>query len=166
MLACGSSDGSISVLSHRTESPNEWRVERFEAHTPGVLAVSWAPSTSPAALVQSGGAPNVAPPRLVSGGCDGLVKIWKPKTTDPSQGPGWECDAVLKEHNDWVRDVAWAPSIGLPTTSIASASQVRVLKIVTRTVTHASPYDTGRHSSDLEQSRSPHIDELDQKGSG
>jgi protein transport protein SEC13 len=123
MLACGSSDGSISVLSHRTESPNEWRVERFEAHTPGVLAVSWAPSTSPAALVQSGGAPNVAPPRLVSGGCDGLVKIWKPKTTDPSQGPGWECDAVLKEHNDWVRDVAWAPSIGLPTTSIASASQ-------------------------------------------
>lgn len=123
MLACGSSDGTISVLSHRTESPNEWRVERFEAHTPGVLAVSWAPSTSPAALVQSGGSPNVAPPRLVSGGCDGLVKIWKPKTADPSQGSSWECDAVLKEHNDWVRDVAWAPSIGLPTTSIASASQ-------------------------------------------
>ena len=27
-------------------------------------------------------------------------------------------------HDDWVRDVAWAPSVGLPTSTIASCSEV------------------------------------------
>lgn len=30
----------------------------------------------------------------------------------------------LEGHTDWVRDVAWAPSIGLPLSRIASCSQV------------------------------------------
>ncbi|RYR79891.1 hypothetical protein Ahy_A01g004685 isoform A [Arachis hypogaea] len=32
------------------------------------------------------------------------------------QGPVWQ-------HTDWVRDVAWAPNLGLPKSTIASASQ-------------------------------------------
>ena len=35
----------------------------------------------------------------------------------------WVLDAKLDGHTDWVRDVAWAPSIGLPVTRIASCSQ-------------------------------------------
>ena len=32
-------------------------------------------------------------------------------------------DGKLENHTDWVRDVAWAPSIGLPVSRIASCSQ-------------------------------------------
>ena len=37
----------------------------------------------------------------------------------------WEEEEKLEAHSDWVRDVAWAPNIGLPTSKIASCSQVR-----------------------------------------
>lgn len=37
----------------------------------------------------------------------------------------WKEEQKLEAHSDWVRDVAWAPSIGLPTSTIASCSQVR-----------------------------------------
>lgn len=36
----------------------------------------------------------------------------------------WKEEQKLEAHSDWVRDVAWAPSIGLPTSTIASCSQV------------------------------------------
>lgn len=38
----------------------------------------------------------------------------------------WKEDQKLEAHSDWVRDVGWAPSIGLPTSTIASCSQVRM----------------------------------------
>lgn len=38
----------------------------------------------------------------------------------------WVEDQKLEGHSDWVRDVAWAPSIGLPRNIIASCSQVRL----------------------------------------
>jgi protein transport protein SEC13 len=41
----------------------------------------------------------------------------------------WRLEQILPEdaHQDWVRDVAWAPSIGLPSSTIASCSQVGLL---------------------------------------
>ena len=36
----------------------------------------------------------------------------------------WVEDQKLEGHSDWVRDVAWAPSIGLPRNVIATCSQV------------------------------------------
>lgn len=38
----------------------------------------------------------------------------------------WKEEQKLEAHSDWVRDVAWAPSIGLPTSTIASCSQARL----------------------------------------
>ena len=35
----------------------------------------------------------------------------------------------LEAHTDWVRDVAWCPSVGLPLSRIASCSQVRPLSL-------------------------------------
>ncbi len=35
----------------------------------------------------------------------------------------WKVEAVLSQHDDWVRDVAWAPNLGLPKSTIASAGQ-------------------------------------------
>ena len=39
----------------------------------------------------------------------------------------WICEEKLEAHTDWVRDVAWAPSIGLPRSRLASCSQVSQL---------------------------------------
>lgn len=36
---------------------------------------------------------------------------------------GWTEEETLQGHNDWVRDVAWAPNLGLPKNTIASAGQ-------------------------------------------
>lgn len=55
-----------------------WDVDGFDAHTLGVNAVSWCPSAVPGSLVQLGApvSPISNVKRLVTGGCDHLVKIW------------------------------------------------------------------------------------------
>ena len=60
--------------------------------------------------------------RIVSGGCDNLVKIWKYSESLRK----WEIsepEFVLKKHEDWVRDVAWCPNMGLNGSIIASCGQ-------------------------------------------
>jgi protein transport protein SEC13 len=48
----------------------------FTAHEIGVNSVSWAPAYSPGSATQKNG-PTQLSKRLVSGGCDNAVKIWK-----------------------------------------------------------------------------------------
>ncbi|XP_047963943.1 protein transport protein SEC13 homolog B-like [Salvia hispanica] len=115
-LACGSSDGNISVFTARSDGG--WDKSRIDqAHPVGVTSVSWAPSTAPGALVGSGLLTAVQ--KLASGGCDNTVKVWK------LDNGTWrmDCFPALHMHTDWVRDVAWAPNLGLPKSTIASASE-------------------------------------------
>merc|ERR1712071_20834 len=56
---------------------------------------------------------------------DGVVRIWNYK--DPNASP--EIETTLNAHSDWVRDVAWAPNIGLPGEYIATCSQDRTVQI-------------------------------------
>ncbi|KAF3787192.1 transport protein SEC13-like protein B [Nymphaea thermarum] len=115
-LACGSSDGSITI--HTARSDGGWDTARIDqAHPVGVTAVSWAPATAPGSLVSN--SPSDAVQKLASGGCDNTVKVWK------LQNGVWkmDCFPALQKHSDWVRDVAWAPNLGLPKSTIASASQ-------------------------------------------
>ncbi|CAL5325765.1 unnamed protein product [Camellia sinensis] len=115
-LACGSSDGNISVFTARSDGG--WDTTRIDqAHPLGVTSVSWAPSMAPGALVGSGILDPVQ--KLASGGCDNTVKVWK------LYNGNWkmDCFPALQMHADWVRDVAWAPNLGLPKSTIASASQ-------------------------------------------
>ncbi|XP_045166697.1 protein SEC13 homolog [Mercenaria mercenaria] len=115
VLACGSSDGSVSVLS--STGDGSWDAKKIKsAHTIGCNAVSWAPALSPNALFEQTGRPALVK-KLVSGGCDNLVKIWREEDGE------WIEEQKLEGHSDWVRDVAWAPSIGLPKSIIASCSQ-------------------------------------------
>ncbi|KDR17793.1 protein SEC13 homolog [Zootermopsis nevadensis] len=121
MLACGSSDGSLSILTSNPDTGN-WEAKKIpNAHTIGCNAVSWCPATAPNPAFDASAASRspVLVKRLVTGGCDNLVKIWK------EEGDRWIEEAKLEVHSDWVRDVAWAPSIGLPRSIIASCSQDR-----------------------------------------
>jgi len=116
-LACASSDGTISIISHKGD--NNWQVQLIlRAHSIGVNSVSWAPAMIPGSLLNP--STTSAPiKRLASGGCDNLVKIWRFSEVEND----WKEEESLEQHIDWVRDVSWAPNIGLPTTTIASCSQ-------------------------------------------
>lgn len=77
ILACGSSDGSISILTGSGDG-STWDAKKItNAHTIGCNAVSWCPATvvNPVFDVNARAGPPVK--RLVSGGCDNAVKIWK-----------------------------------------------------------------------------------------
>ncbi|CCM02720.1 uncharacterized protein FIBRA_04827 [Fibroporia radiculosa] len=135
ILACASSDGTISVLTFKNDG--QWGADVFEGHAIGCNAVSWAPAVQPGSLIapQSGttlpGQPPAAPQsvkRFASAGCDNLVKIWGFR--DDTQA--WVEEEVLDGHTDWVRDVAWAPNIGLPRSYIATASQDKTVLIWTK----------------------------------
>uniref|UniRef100_A0A8C4QA04 Protein SEC13 homolog n=2 Tax=Eptatretus burgeri TaxID=7764 RepID=A0A8C4QA04_EPTBU len=117
LLACGSSDGSISVLSCLGDGT--WEPHKISnAHTIGCNAVSWAPAVIPGTLMDAPSGPKSTPvKRFVSGGCDNLIKIWR------EEDGQWAEEKKMEAHSDWVRDVAWAPSIGLPSGTIASCSQ-------------------------------------------
>lgn len=117
VLACASSDESFSILY--TTGDGNWKYKRQEsAHTLGCNAVSWAPAVNPGALLEGGSrAGSTTVKHLVTGGGDNLVKVWR------EEGDGWICEEKLEGHTDWVRDVAWAPSVGLPISRIASCSQ-------------------------------------------
>lgn len=125
IFACASSDGFVSICTQNADGTwDERRVSESRdggAHTHplGANAVSWAPAVSPGALWMP---ERAAPPpkRIVTAGCDHLIKVWK---CDPSDN-NWVLDGKpLQAHKDLVRDVAWAPSVGLSRAMIASAGQ-------------------------------------------
>ena len=43
----------------------------------------------------------------------------------------WIEEEKLEAHSDWVRDVAWAPNVGLPVSTFASCSQVKTVTFST-----------------------------------
>ncbi|KAI0223312.1 GTPase-activating protein S13 [Massospora cicadina] len=135
MLACASSDGRVSVLSYKEDGT--WESTMFDAHAIGCTAVTWAPSVLPGSLTQSVGTSPNAPKvrRFATAGCDNLIKIW----TFREDTQTWrEEDETLDGHADWVRDVAWAPSIGMPKSYLASCSQDKTVLIWTQEASGAA----------------------------
>ncbi|GAA5850257.1 hypothetical protein JCM8547_001063 [Rhodosporidiobolus lusitaniae] len=137
ILACASSDGKVSVLTFNNDGT--WEASLFPAHSLGVTSVTWAPAVGIGALTNpgTGGQPGQEQEalqqvkRFVTGGCDGLVKIWAWN----DQTKEWSPDPVehaLQGHQDWVRDVAWAPSVGVGKAYLASAGQDKTVYIWTQ----------------------------------
>ncbi|KAL4419360.1 hypothetical protein ABPG77_001587 [Micractinium sp. CCAP 211/92] len=118
VLAAASSDGSLSILTYQPDG--SWHADKIDgAHPVGCTAVSWAPAAPKGSLVASK-APGQPVRRLASSGADNCVKVW----IYNEQTRQWMQDGVtLTGHTDWVRDVAWAPSFGLPMNTLASAGQ-------------------------------------------
>ncbi|KAE9410600.1 WD40 repeat-like protein [Gymnopus androsaceus JB14] len=140
MLACASSDGKISVLTFKDDG--SWVADIFNGHAIGCNAVSWAPAVLPGSLItpQQQSIPGQqtqtqSVKRFASAGCDNLVKIWAYREDSQS----WVEEETLEGHADWVRDVAWAPNIGLPKSYIATASQDKSVLIWTKD-TATSPW--------------------------
>jgi protein transport protein SEC13 len=121
-LATASSDGSVGIICNK--GGDKWSKKTIpNAHVYGVNAVSWCPATSPATLAsgpavdqQAGGALSQ---RIVTGGCDNLVKIWKLD----EHADEWVEVHKFDSHSEWVRDVAWRPNVGIPSQTIASCSE-------------------------------------------
>ena len=137
LLACASSDGHVSVLEFKD---NNMTHVAFPAHGLGVNGVSWAPSTAPGSVVASAPPPQQQPSagpggpgqrRFVTGGCDNLLKIW---AWDPATQSYKQEGEPLAGHTDWVRDVAWSPTV-LQKSYIASASQDQTVRIWTSDAT-------------------------------
>ncbi|RCH86024.1 GTPase-activating protein S13 [Rhizopus azygosporus] len=128
ILACASSDGKVSI--HEYKDNGSWETQMIDAHGIGCNAVTWAPAAIPGSLVQaSGGNPNVnVVKKIVSAGCDNLIKIWGYKEETKT----WYEEETLDGHSDWVRDVAWAPNVGLPKSYLASCSQDKSVLIWTQ----------------------------------
>ncbi len=98
------------------ETKNTFSVQTKEAaHQIGVNAVSWAPSLAPGDLASTS-PPTSFQKRFVSAGCDNLVKVWTVEGPQASQWTEQSLSDIAEgeaRHNDWVRDVAWAPAAGL-----------------------------------------------------
>ncbi|KAL7532818.1 hypothetical protein ACHAXR_004871 [Thalassiosira sp. AJA248-18] len=124
--AAGSSDGRVSVLSHEVD--DSWTVEYLKDTPLGVNAVSWAPYG--VGEKDDGGVVEQMPPRLVTGGSDNGIRIWsKNATTGGWEQEGFESSVPEVGHKDWVRDVAWAPSVVPGRSVVASCSEDRTVII-------------------------------------
>ena len=134
-LAAASSDGTVGIISNK--GGDKWsRKIIHNAHMYGVNAVSWCPATSPATLasgpaVAAEQAPQHQQPvsqRIVTGGCDNMVKIWRLD----EQSDEWVELHRFDNHTEWVRDVAWRPNVGIPSHTIASCSEDKTVIIWTQ----------------------------------
>lgn len=126
------------MLHHVATDDGTWAVDIVSAHPIGCNAVSWAPANLPGSLIsaQNPAAPGAASQpeeekvvkRFASAGCDNTVKIWQ---FSEEANRYVEVDS-LQGHTDWVRDVAFAPNVGLPKSYLATASQDRTVLIWTQ----------------------------------
>lgn len=128
-LACASADGKVSIVSHTADG---WVTSHFQDSTLGCNAVSWAPYNSLGSQSDKGPVK-----RLVTASCDNTVKLWR----FDAESMIWnQVDlSETQPHSDWVRDVAWAPSTGMPCNTIASCSEDRTVYIWTQTE-HNGPW--------------------------
>lgn len=87
--------------------------------------MSWAPSLPPFATVLKAATAPALTKRFASAGSDNVVRIWG----YDDETKTWSEREQLSGHSDWVRDVAWAPNIGMVGDYIATASQDKTVLI-------------------------------------
>mmetsp|Transcript_41425 Transcript_41425/g.119876 ORF Transcript_41425/g.119876 Transcript_41425/m.119876 type:complete len:320 (-) Transcript_41425:58-1017(-) len=133
VLAVGGLDelGIVNIVSRREilASPvqpagEQWSTKAFPAHDGGVVGLSWAPSTSAATLATGPAvsrAATHATRRLITAGADGRLCVWHAD----AKMEAWSKQHELsdEQHSGTVRDVAWRPNVGIPSSLIASCTE-------------------------------------------
>lgn len=148
VLLCASSDGKVSIVEFKENGITTPII--IDAHSIGVNAACWAPATIQEEISTDKKATSTTGTttattnintntntnsnrttqelrRFVTGGADNLVKIWK---FDPALQT-YILESTLEGHSDWVRDVAWSPSV-LLRSYVASVSQDKTCIIWTQ----------------------------------
>ncbi|KAI3630889.1 hypothetical protein MIR68_012324 [Amoeboaphelidium protococcarum] len=123
-FASVSSDGKLVIHLWDAQIGNFRIITEVEAHYGGCFTAAYNCNQAHGVLMQvqqESAAPH--PFRLVTGGADNLVKVWKQNATTKK----YELEHTLEGHQDWVRDVAWAPFN--PTDLIASGSTDKTVLI-------------------------------------
>ncbi|CCC71380.1 hypothetical protein NCAS_0H00700 [Naumovozyma castellii] len=142
LLLAASSDGKVSVVEFKENGTLTPII--IDAHNIGVNSASWAPAT----LQEN--KPTKSPEesrRFVTGGADNLVKIWKYN----NESQTYLLEDTLQGHSDWVRDVAWSPSV-LLRSYIASVSQDKTCIIWTQ-----ENNDSSWKKTELQKERFPDV---------
>ncbi|ORC89744.1 putative protein transport protein Sec13 [Trypanosoma theileri] len=127
-FAVGCAGGAVVVFNAHDQ---QWNREEFTAHPNGCCSLAWAPALLPGALlttpleaeVQSkgpGGMP-IAVPRIVTCGGGRDVSVWTHKSTG-NGGSEWIQQLLPVDVEASWREVAWAPTAGMPFTYIAAGS--------------------------------------------
>lgn len=120
-IASASADGQVSFLTRMREG---WVTSSSFVNSQdgvAVSSVSWAPYNS---LGSQG--PQGPVQRVVTGSINSSVQIWQFATQENK----WTlADDALVGHEDWVRDVAWAPNVGIPANIIASGSDDHTVRV-------------------------------------
>ncbi|CAM9093274.1 unnamed protein product [Chrysoparadoxa australica] len=126
ILACASSDGKVSMLQHMED--DNWQTTHFQDSKLGCNSVSWAPYNSIGSRDDQGREYM----RLVTGSCDSKVRFWRCPVDSLGDWVEEPLSLDLLPHSDWVRDVAWAPSAGMPCNIVASCSEDRTVNLWTQ----------------------------------
>ena len=141
-LACASSDGSVSVLTHLDD--NSWHAARLADSPVGCNAVAWAPAAHVGGVALdavTGAAAYVK--RLAVAGADGRVRLYCCQQALPAEAEAWVREPGPMDeaaaagggsgggspHREWVRDVAWSPASGVAANTLASCSDDGVVAI-------------------------------------
>lgn len=119
--------GVVSVVTRRARGTHEdWQTSSFTAHGGGVAALSWAPAISPATLATGPAVARAAKRQcsrrfVTAGALDGVLTEWR---FDDKSGWSKQRDLPAEScHSGALRDVAWRPHAGLPSSCIASCSE-------------------------------------------
>jgi protein transport protein SEC13 len=130
ILGCVSSNGMIALLTLRdTNDLTSWDVNVTQDSALGVNAISFAPygALGSTTFMNTGDQEYTASiRRFAIASSDNTVKIYK---IDDAISPYEPKHETTLNHNESVRDVAWAPSLGLPINTVASCSEDGVVKI-------------------------------------
>lgn len=113
ILVSGNSCGTVSIYKYNGGS---WEQTKLKKHKESVNSISFGPATFPTILAREDDHSGKTPPlRFVSVSCDKSIIEWTQDTTTT--------DIVIGTHNDWVRDAAWAPNVGMKHELLATCSE-------------------------------------------
>lgn len=145
ILAVACSNENIYIWSFKNGACEKKTI--INAHNIASKAVSFAPGNTPSSLFTEGSSDQTAGAlRLVSGGDENEAKIWRFDRYSDT----WIEEDNLEAHEDWIKDVAWAPNIGLPEEQIATCSTDHKVIIWSRNHldTNSSEKNSGGKSSE------------------